>query len=121
MADAAAAAAAAPEVYAAAEAEEKMPEIRLALCKGRMKDGVFKLFADAGIKVSLGHGPATCASLFVATALAALASPTPLPSTPRPLRSPLLSLQITLGNERAYRPTVSWGNFDAKLLKVRIS
>lgn len=69
MADAAAASAAAPEVYAAAKAEETMPEIRLALCKGRMKDGVFKLFGDAGIKVSVGHGPATCGS-FLATALA---------------------------------------------------
>ncbi len=27
-------------------------------------------------------------------------------------------IKVTLGNERAYRPSISWGKFDAKLLKV---
>jgi hypothetical protein len=42
---------------AAASSDEstKVPEIRLALCKGRMKEGVFKMFDDAGIKVRC-HG-----------------------------------------------------------------
>lgn len=48
-----------PEMAAAAAASSdestKVPEIRLALCKGRMKEGVFKMFDDAGIKVRC-HG-----------------------------------------------------------------
>lgn len=87
MADAAAAAAAAPEVYAAAEAEEKMPEIRLALCKGRMKEGVFKLFGDAGIKVSgrprTRNVPMRLGNLVCLTAASSRPNRAALPQSPR--------------------------------------
>lgn len=50
------------------------PLVRLALPKGRMKDGVFTIFEEAGMKISIG-------------------------------------------NDRAYRVSISHGNFDTKLLK----
>jgi ATP phosphoribosyltransferase len=56
-------------------AAEGMPLIHLALPKGHMKESVFKLMNEAGMK-------------------------------------------IKLGNDRAYRPTLSVPGYDVKLLKV---
>lgn len=63
---------------AASPVEGSAPLIHLALPKGHMKDNVFKLMEEAGMKVKLG-------------------------------------------NDRAYRPSISVPGYDVKLLKVRIS
>ncbi len=57
-------------------AADTTPVVHLALPKGHMKESVFKLMDDSGMK-------------------------------------------IKLGNDRAYRPTISVPGFDVKLLKVR--
>ena len=58
-------------------AADTTPLVHLALPKGHMKDSVFQLMNESGMKVKLG-------------------------------------------NDRAYRPTISVPGFDVKLLKVRI-